>query len=42
MIYKSNLIKFHCNEQKIDFHSKIIFLNNNNEEEKKLPFAIRK
>ena len=39
MIYKSNLIKFHCHDKKIDFYSKIIFLNNNNEEEKKLPFA---
>ena len=36
MIYKSNLIKFHCNESNIDFYSKII---NDNEKEKNLPFA---
>jgi len=36
MIYKSNLIKFHCNDLKIDFYSKII---NNNENKKELPYA---
>ncbi len=36
MIYKSNLIKFHCNDSKIDFYSKII---NENENKKELPYA---
>ena len=36
MIYKSNLIKFHCNDSNIDFYSKI---KNENEKEKELPFA---
>ena len=36
MIYKSNLIKFHCNSSDIDFYSKIL---NNNNKEKELPFA---
>ena len=36
MIYKSNLIKFHCNSTDIDFYSKVL---NNNNKEKELPFA---
>ena len=36
MIYKSNLIKFHCNSSDIDFYSKVL---NNNNKEKELPFA---
>ena len=35
MIYKSNLIKFHCNEKNIDFYSKII----NDEKIKNFPYA---
>ena len=34
-IYKSNLIKFHCNSSNIDFYSKII----DNDSNKKFPFA---
>ena len=35
MIYKSNLIKFHCNEKNIDFYSKIYTEG----KDKELPFA---
>ena len=38
MIYKENLIKFKCNENKIDFYSKIILKTENNNEED-LPYA---
>ena len=38
MIYKDNLIKFKCNESKIDFYSKII-LKKENTNEDDLPYA---
>ena len=38
MIYKENLIKFKCNENKIDFYSKLISSDNQNNEED-LPYA---
>ena len=38
MIYKDNLIKFKCNENKIDFYSKIILKTENTNEED-LPYA---
>ena len=38
MIYKDNLIKFKCNENKTDFYSKLI-LNDNKNNEEDLPYA---
>ena len=36
MLYKSNLIKFHCNDSNIDFYSKF---KNENDKNNELPFA---